>query len=1117
MSPAGKLRYFCLLSNLFSLQMNQPAPFYHFFYSFIKLPLVILLLVIGCTPKEEDMLFTLLSPSVTHVDFRNDLRFDQDFNIFTYRNYYNGGGVALGDINNDGLVDIYFTANLEPNKLYLNKGNFEFEDISNTALVAGTKAWSTGVAMVDINGDGFLDIYVCNSGDIKGDNKQNELFINNGDLTFTEKSAEYGLDDAGYSTHATFFDYDKDGDLDAYILNNSYEAIGSFDLRRNERPNRDEKGGDKLMRNDNGHFVDVSAQSGIYGSIIGFGLGVTVGDVNGDNWEDIYVSNDFFERDYLYINQKDGTFKEQLTEQIKSISIASMGADMVDLNHDGNNEIFVTEMLPSDPERMKTVANFETWDRHAYVVQTGYYEQYPRNVFQLNNGNGTFSEIGRMLGIEASDWSWGALFFDMNNDGERDLFIANGIYQDLTDQDYLQYISTEEVMRSFVKDGKPNYAKLVELIPSQPIPNQAYLNAGNLNFQRQESLLGLGQSGFSNGAAYGDLDNDGDLDLVVNNVNSEAWIYRNNLKSGHYVKVKLKGNGLNTFGIGAKVEVGNRSQRYFAENQPIRGFQSSMDPVLHFGFVDSLSLSIKVTWPSGLITELKQAAPDQTIVLEEPEVRTFLDSDSEISGQSIFQEAKSSPVFVHQENSFSDFDRDRLVYHKLSTEGPKMSSGELNGDGINDVFIGGSSGYSGTLFMSKGDGFEIITPDTFEKDKGSEDAASIFFDADGDGDLDLYVCSGGVEFSPRSKAFADRLYVNQGNGEFTKSEQELPFQNGYVSTSAVAAADIDLDGDIDIFVGEGSQPFQFGIKGNGYVLINDGKGAFKALTSVLFKKIGMITDADFADLNGDGYPELVVVGEYMGVSVFKNEKGSFVPAASNLSSKSGWWKSLKIVDLNDDGLPEIIAGNHGLNSRFHASDQQPIKLYVGDFDANGYPDPIMTVTNSKGEDVPVALRHTLIDQIKPMKKKFPDYAAYQNATIDVILSKEEQSKAEISQVTELRSMIFYNLSELQFDAVALPVLAQISPVYAIECADFDQDGKPEIILGGNLYGAKPEVGRYDASYGTYLKQDETGRYEVVPVQKSGLNIDGEIRDFLLINHQLWISRNSDSLKVYTYQ
>lgn len=1089
--------------------------------TYIRILIALLIIVnFSCLSekKESQKTFELLDESQTGINFSNNLTYTNDFNVYKYRNFYNGGGVAIGDINNDGLPDIYLTSNQEQNKLYLNLGDFRFKDITDNAHVGGVKPWSTGVTMVDINADGYLDIYVCNSGDINGENKQNELFINNGDLTFTEKAAEYNLADNGFSTHASFFDYDKDGDLDVYILNNSYQAIGSFDLRRNERPNRDLLGGDKLMENRDGKFFDVSEKSGIYGSAIGFGLGVTVGDVNNDGWEDIYVSNDFFERDYLYINNKNGTFSERLENEIAATSGASMGADMADINNDGYNDIFVTDMLPSEYQRLKTVTTFEDWNKYQLKVNSGYHHQFTRNTFQLNNQNDSFSEIGRLSGVEASDWSWGALIFDMDNDGLKDLFIANGIYKDLTNQDYLQYISNEEVIKSIVANNEVDYKRLIEIIPSNKVKNHAYKNLGGLVFDKYEES-GLWSESFSNGAAYGDLDNDGDLDLVVNNVNMKAFVYKNTTADKgetNYIKLVLKGEHNNTNAVGAKVEILNHNLSL--ENQPARGFQSSMDPRINFGLESNEPIAIKIIWPSGKKTILKDVKVNQTLYLSEFDGNLTSDEYDD-KREDVFQKVESNINFKHKENNFVDFNRDRLLYQMCSTEGPKMSLADVNNDGFKDIFIGGSKSNDAIILFGGVNGHISSKNSTFNKNRNSEDTSSLFFDADNDGDLDLYVCSGGVEFSQYSTDFLDRLYFNDGKGNFELSNQKLPSTNSVHSTSIVVAADIDNDGDLDLFVGERIVPLKYGLPCSGFILENDGKGNFTDITKLKANdliNIGMITSAVFQDLDNDGDDDLVVVGEFMGVEIFVNDKGSFSRKKANEVSKlKGWWNTIHQADLDNDGDLDLILGNHGLNSIFRASNENPITLFSKDFDNNGFFDPILAFKSTDGKDYPYALRHDLIDQIKSLKKIFPDYESFKNADMTTIFNAEQLAGTIKLELNTLTSLILINNGNFNFEIKQLPIEAQFSPIYAIATDDFDNDGDQDIILGGNLYGVKPEVGRYDATYGVYLENDGKMNFKSYPNGK-GFRLKGEIRDFVINNKMLIVARNSDSLAIFKY-
>lgn len=1104
----------------------------------MKLLVVGALWVLGACAREEKVkskttLFRLLPTTQTGIDFVNQLDYTEELNTYTFKNFYNGGGVGLGDFNNDGLLDIFFSGNLVSNKLYLNKGNLQFEDISQSAGLSTEGVWTTGVSLVDINADGFLDIYICKSGPPTNIRRSNELFINNGNLTFTERANDYGLNFKGLSVHAAFFDLDRDGDLDCYLLNNSIRSVGGYDLRKDQRKTPDTLGGNKLLRNDRGKFKDISEQAGIYTSAIGFGLGITVGDLNKDGWPDIYVSNDFFEKDYLYINNKDGTFSESLETYLREISLGSMGADMADINNDGLPELFVTEMLPENDERLKTTTQFESWNKYKEGSERGYYHQFSRNVLQLNNGDGSFSEIARLSGVQATDWSWGALIFDMDNDGWKDIFVANGIYKDLLDQDYVNFSADPKIINQILHREKNVITKLIDAIPSTRISNYAFQNNGDLTFTNRSMDWGLDLPSFSNGSAYGDLDSDGDLDLVLNNVNMPSSVYENRsrklIPENGSLSFSLHGENGNSFGVGAKITLKINGHQLYQEVSPMRGFMSTVDYNIHFGLgkIESVD-SAMIEWPSGKVTMLTNLKVNQLISLQEKESI----AKSEISGR----REERSPVFtnlhelkgvdyVHLENDYSDFDRDRLLFNMASNEGPCLCTGDLNNDGLSDFYIGGAKDQAGTLYLQLESGaFEQSNQNVFDKDKSSEDTDCIFLDANRDGKTDLYVASGGSEFSSSSDALLDRLYMNMGSGKLEKSRQLFPVSTKFESTSTIAAHDYDADGDVDLFVGVRLVPSQYGLPGNGYILNNDGKGNFQEVTERIAPELlnaGMITDAKWIDVNNDAKTDLLVTGEWMPIRLFLNENGKLTERTREygLGNTNGWYNCLETGDFNHDGRPDFVVGNHGLNSRFKATVSEPVSLYVNDFDQNGMLEQIITRFDD-GVAYPLVLRQDLIAQIPSLKKKYLYFNDYKGKTIFDIFTPAQLEKATILNAFTFETAVWMNRGNEGFKKVSLPVQAQFAPVYAILTEDFDNDGNQDILMGGNLYRAKPETGIYDGSYGLLLRGDGRGNFKALHSSESGVLIKGEIRSIKKMAHQgkkiVLVGKNNEKMEVLTY-
>lgn len=1078
----------------------------------------------------QTSLFSTMPGTVTGIDFSNQIKYTEEYNPYTFRNFFNGSGVGLGDINNDGLVDVFFCANMESNRLYLNKGNFQFEDITQKAGLSTNNVWSSGVAMVDVNGDGLLDIYVCKSGRPEGNRRYNELFINNGDLTFTEKAKEYGLADLGLSSHAAFFDYDRDGDLDCYLLNNSIKSVGGYDLIKGQRTVRDKKGGNKLYRNDNNKFVDVSAEAGIYGSKIGFGLGVTIGDVNRDGWPDIYVSNDFFEKDYLYLNQKNGTFHEELEDWIQELSFSSMGADMADLNNDGFPEIFVTDMLPESQARMKTKTDFEDWNKYQRNLLNGYYRQFNRNVLQRNNGDGTFSEIGRMAGVYATDWSWGALMADLDNDGQKDIFVANGLLRDLMDQDYINFYSDPRNVQDLMKKKRGVITKMVDAMPSEPIPNYAFANGGNFSFQNKAAEWGLGEPSFSNGSAYGDLDNDGDLDLVVNNINMPAFVYRNNAetlrkKKANYLSLELSGEGKNPFAIGAQVTIRHAGQTLFQELFPMRGFQSSVDYRLNFGLGNWASVdTLIVAWPNGRFSIQTNVKSNQRLKLAQSKAELDHIPTTTQTYKPIFSKIPDGLSFRHQENEFSDFDRDRLIYQMMSYEGPKMATGDLNKDGLEDLFIGGAKDQPGAIFVQTAGGkFRRSVQPALEADKASEDMDAIFFDADGDRDLDLYVCSGGNEFSSNSTALINRLYFNDGKGNFTKSNQILPTTQ-FESTSCVDAADVDGDGDQDLFVGVRLRSFEYGTPVNGYILRNDGRGNFSDATAQIAPALlnsGLHTDGRWVDIDQDKDPDLIVTGNWMPIRIFKNNQGQLVETTTEagLAKSNGFWTCIEPADVDGDGDQDLIVGNLGANTRLKASIDKPLSMYVNDFDGNGAVEQFISIYEGN-KAYPFALLPDVVKQIPSLRKKYLKHADYKGQTIQDIFPAEALEVAVKWEVFTTQTSLAINDGKGHFTLKPLAIEAQISSVYGLKVDDFDHDGILDVLLGGNFFQAKPELGINAASYGLCLKGNGKGAFRALSSRESGILIKGAVRDFKSVRtgnrKLLLVAKNDDWMEMFTY-
>lgn len=1058
-----------------------------------------ILFLFSCGEKTPaGALFSEVPRSQTGIEFRNLVMEKETFNIFKYQYFYNGGGTAVGDFNNDGLQDLVFTGNMVKNRLYLNKGNFEFQDITQTSGIAEKEGWCTGATPVDINQDGWLDLYICRAGYPFDNLRCNLLFINqgaskDGSVRFEEKSAEYGLNDVAFSTHAAFFDYDKDGDLDLFLLNQSTVEYsrGSLDIYQIKNKKHPEFT-NKLYRNEglaNPKFTNVTESAGILSNVLSFSLGVSTCDLNQDSWPDIFVSNDFNEPDYLFINQKDGTFKETLTRSMDHTSLFSMGCDVADVDGDALPDLVSLDMLPESNHLQKMHSGVDNFEKVYQMMRSGFYKQYSRNMLQHNNGDGTFSEIGQLAGISSTDWSWSSLFFDFDNDGRRDLFISNGYPRDHTNMDFLKFTADEVVN---IQKGKESvsFQEYLQKMPPIIEPNYFYKNEGNYHFSNKAGEWGLSKPIVTQSAAWADLDNDGDLDLVLNNTNEYASVLENHAeqnKENQWIRIQLKGTQANPNGIGAKLWAYAGTQVFYLEQNTVRGFQAAVDPVLSLGLGNIPKLdSLVIEWPTQERQVLLQVPLKQTITLSIQDAKKPASPLTKPATPGLFTEVPEAIPFQHRENEHNDFKKQSLLPWFFSRQGPALAVADINRDGLEVVYLGGAKGQAGQIFVQTSTGFKALAQTAFAADAASEDCDACFLDADGDGDADLFVCSGGYEFEPSDPALQNRLYLNNGSGTFTKATQKLPAL--LQPSTCAAAADVDADGDLDLFVGAGVIPGRYPETAESVLLLNDGKANFS-----LAQKMPAATCAVWTDLDQDKDLDLLSAGEWSPIRVFVNDRGTLQESTNRTDALNaeGFWNALQAADLDGDGDMDLVAGNLGLNTQMHASATEPLELWSADFDQNGSIDPLMFYY-VQGKSYPLVSMEDLTGQLPYLRKKFNYFKDYADAQVGDIFTPEQLKKANHKQVTTLESVWLENVNG-QFTSHILPIEAQFAPVEAIQVLDANQDGHSDLVLAGNRTYARVKLGNLGGNHGQLLLSDGKGNYTFAAYSKSGLQLRGDVQ------------------------